>query len=82
MLKPKSLMVTGETVYRDGKPFKNISAKVDAALLDVFKNIDAENLVDIKINTNFGGLSGDSAFILILYTDNKTDKTDDKKAKK
>jgi methionine aminopeptidase len=69
MLKTKAILVMGNTSYRNGFPVRDLAEKVEGAVESALKGLDAEDIVDIKVNTQFTGVSGDQAFILILYKD-------------
>lgn len=74
MLKSKAILVQGDTVYKYGKQVRNLGVKVEEAIDKALAAIDPESVVDIKINTEFTGISGDNAFVLILYKADKTKK--------
>ena len=69
MLRSKAIIVMGDTHYRNGSPVRDLAVKVEKAVEEALKGIKQEEIIDIKINTQFTGVSGDQAFILILYKD-------------
>lgn len=79
MLKSKAILVLGETKIYNGSPVRDIAEKVSKAVESALAGINPEDVVDIKVNTQFMGVSGDQAFILILYKANETKKTQEVK---
>lgn len=82
MLKIKALFVIGETKIYNGQPARDLGIKVEKSLEEALKNIPAEAIVDIKVNTQFVGIGGDQAFILIVYKEPENKYVETKVAKK
>ena len=74
MLKTKAILVNGSTFYKNGAQVRDLDKKVEQALDSVMKNLNPEDIVDVKINSQFQGVSGDQAFILVLYKESETKK--------
>lgn len=70
MLQVKSFIVTGSTVTRNGVRERDLAINVDGKVNDFLATLDGE-LVDIKINTEFIGASGDFAFVTVLFKADK-----------
>jgi len=67
MLKAKAIIVHGEVKTFNGLRVRDLDKKVEVALDGALTGLKPESIVDIKINTEFTGISGDHAFIVILY---------------
>ena len=87
-LKTKAITVTGETSYQNGLTVRNLGQKVEKAIDAAVAGLNPNDIVDIKINSEFSGVGGDSAFVLILYKTNEVkeekveEKTDEREVKK
>lgn len=66
MIQVKSFIVKGETTTRNGVKIKDIADNVDREVNKFLENLEGE-LVDIKLNTEFVGASGDYCFVTVLY---------------
>lgn len=67
MLRTKAILVKGETKYLNGGSYRDLDKKVEKAIDEFLVNLNPDDIVDVKVNTEFTGVSGDQAFILILY---------------
>lgn len=78
MIQVKSFIVQGNTTTKNGVRIKDLGENVDRELNQFLAGLEGE-LVNVKINTEFIGASGDYAFVTVLY---KADKAVPSKTKK
>jgi len=67
MLKAKSFIVVGNTVTKNGVRVRDLAEQVDVKINEFLGTVAEDALVDVKINTQIVGASGDYAFVTLLY---------------
>jgi hypothetical protein len=69
MLQTKSFIVIGNTTTKNGVKVKDLAENVDRDLNSFLEGLSDRGgkLVDVKINTEFIGASGDYAFVTVLF---------------
>lgn len=77
MLKSKAILIRGETKTYNGQVVRDLDVKVEKAIDEFVSTLPPDSIVDIKVNTEFTGVYGDNAFILILYKSEKTKQEND-----
>lgn len=78
ILQVETFIVIGEVVTRNSVMERDLAVKVKKEINKFLSNMPAENVVDIKVDTANIGVSGDTAFVTILY---KSDAKEPEKVK-